>query len=84
MLSDFLIMVRGRSWMWLGGPRLTEPASSEDISDEDIGGADFHMQISGQCDIVANNDEEALEKAKILLSYCPQNWREDTDPQAKR
>ncbi len=76
MLSDFLIMTRGRSWMWLGGPRLTRAATSEDISDEDIGGADFHMQLSGQCDIVASDDEEALGKAKMLLSYCPQNWRE--------
>jgi acetyl-CoA carboxylase carboxyltransferase component len=77
MLSDFLIMVRNTSWMWLGGPRLTQAAVREDISDAEIGSAEFNMKYSGQCDIIAENDRDALDKAKKLLSYLPQNWREE-------
>lgn len=75
MLSDFLIMVRGTSWMWLGGPRLTQEAVKEEI-DVEVGSADFCMKYNGQCDVVAANDREALDNAKLLLSYLPQHWEE--------
>ena len=75
MLSDFLIMVRNTSWMWLGGPRLTQEAVKQDI-DAEVGSADYCMKYGGQCDVVAENDQDALDKAKILLSYIPQNWEE--------
>lgn len=75
MLSDFLIMVRNSSWMWLGGPRLTQEAVKENL-DVEIGSADFCMKYNGQCDVVAENDKEALDKAKLLLSYIPQNWEQ--------
>ena len=78
ILSDFLIMTRKTSWMWLGGPRMVKAATTEEMmTTGDIGGADYHMMYSGSCDIVAENDEDAIEKAKILLSYIPQNcWQE--------
>lgn len=85
-LSDFLIMTKGTSMMWLGGPRLTKSATKEDISDVRIGSAEYHMEVSGQCDIVAEDDKDALDKTKTLLSYMPQNWLEkaptvsNTDP----
>ena len=73
MLSDFLIMVRGTSWMWLGGPRLTQELVKEEF-DADVGSADYCMRYGGQCDVVADNDQEALDKAKTMLSYMPQHW----------
>ena len=62
-LSDFLIINQATGFMWLGG----------DISSEDAGDAEFHMEKSGQCDILAENDVDAIEKMKTLLKYLPQN-----------
>jgi len=75
MLSDFLIMVRGTSWMWLGGPRLTQSIVKEAM-DTKVGSPDFHMMYNGQCDFIADNDEEALDMSKQLMNYIPQNWEE--------
>ena len=61
--------------MWLGGPRQTQAATSEKI-DRNIGGADYHMQLSGSCDVVGEDDEESILKCRQLLAYLPQNFRE--------
>ena len=57
-LSDFLIINQSTGFMWLGG----------DIHADDAGDAEFHMEKSGQCDIVAESDEDAIEKMKTLLT----------------
>lgn len=62
-LSDFVIMNRNTGFLWLGG----------EIASEDDGTADFHMEKSGQCDWVADSDEEAIDLAKQLLGFIPQN-----------
>ena len=49
--------------MWWGG----------EIESEDAGSAEFHMEKSGQCDLIAGSDEEAIEFAKKLLEFIPQN-----------
>ena len=74
-LTDFLLMSRVSANMWLGGPRQTQAATSEKI-DRNIGGADYHMELSGSCDVVGNDDEETIEKCRELLGYLPQNFRE--------
>jgi len=74
-LCDFLIMSRVSGNMWLGGPRQTEAATSEKI-DRNIGGADYHMELSGTCDMVGDDDEESIRKCRELLRYLPQNFRE--------
>jgi propionyl-CoA carboxylase beta chain len=74
-LCDFLLMSRISANMWLGGPRQTQAATSEKI-DRNVGGADYHMQHSGSCDIVGDDDEETVKKCRELLSYIPQNFRE--------
>ncbi len=72
VLSDFLIMNRKTSFLWLGGSMETPEAGS----------AEFHMTRSGQCDLVAGSDEEAIEQLKTLLDYLPQNcW--DKPPAAE-
>jgi propionyl-CoA carboxylase beta chain len=74
-LCDFLLMSRGTAHLWLGGPRMTQAATSEKIG-EDVGGADYHMTYSGTCDVVGDNDEDTLRKVRQLLSYLPSNCRE--------
>ncbi len=75
MLTDFVVMTRleGTS-MWLGGPRATAALTREDITA--IGGADYHMEYSGSCHYVADDDQEAIEVVKKLLSFIPSNWEE--------
>ena len=75
VLCDFLLMSRETAHLWLGGPRMTQAATSEHIGDN-VGGADYHMEYSGTCDVVGANDKETLQSAKELLSYLPSNFRE--------
>jgi acetyl-CoA carboxylase carboxyltransferase component len=63
VLSDFLIMNKETSFLWLGGP----------IESEDAGSADFHMTKSGQCHLVADDDRQAIDLCKKVLSFIPQN-----------
>lgn len=80
-LCDFLFMSRVSANMWLGGPRQTQAATSE-IIDRNVGGADYHMQLSGSCDAVGEDDEETIKRCRQLLAYLPQNFRE-TPPALK-
>jgi propionyl-CoA carboxylase beta chain len=74
-LCDFLLISRISGYMWLGGPRQTAAATSEKI-DENIGGADYHMQLTGTCDLVGDDDQETIARCRELLRYLPQSWRE--------
>ena len=73
-LCDFLLMSRGTAHLWLGGPRMTQAATSEKIGD-DVGGADYHMAY-GTCDLVGDNDEATIENVRRLMGYLPSNCRE--------
>lgn len=75
MLTDFVIMTRSEGTsMWLGGPRATAALTQEDVTA--IGGADYHMKYSGSCHYAADNDPEAIDFVKKLLSYLPSHWEE--------
>ncbi len=74
-LCDFLLMSRETAHLWLGGPRMTQAATSEKIGDN-VGGADYHMIYSGTCDVVGDNDEETIQMTRELLGYLPSNYRE--------
>jgi len=74
-LCDFLLMSRGTGYLWLGGPRMVQAATSEKIGEE-VGGADYHMVYSGTCDVVGADDRDTILKARELLGYLPSNWRE--------
>jgi len=69
VLSDFLIMNKDTGFLWLGG----------EVESDDSGMAEFHMERSGQCDIMAENDEDAIEKVKDLMAYLPGNCWEKPD-----
>ncbi|MCB2173608.1 propionyl-CoA carboxylase, partial [archaeon] len=74
-LCDFLFMSRVSANMWLGGPRQTMAATSEKF-DRSIGGADYHMRLTGSCDVVGEDDADTIRKCRELLAYLPQNFRE--------
>lgn len=73
VFCDFSIMVRGMSAMCIASPRMVEMVTGEKVSMQELGGADFHMNESGSCHIVVDNEDEAAEAVWRLLSYLPDN-----------
>src|SRR6187200_281212 len=59
-MSDETIIVRGTGTIFLGGPPLVKAATGEEVTAEELGGADVHTRVSGVADYLAENDEHAL------------------------
>jgi acetyl-CoA carboxylase carboxyltransferase component len=66
-MSDETVIVRHQGTIFIGGPPLVKAATGEEVSDEDLGGADVHCRISGVSDYYAYNDEHALEIARNIV-----------------
>lgn len=75
--TDLVIMVEGNASMYLGSPRMAEMVVGERVSLEEMGGARMHCTVSGVGDVLVADDTEAIEAARLWLSYLPQNWRSD-------
>jgi len=73
ILHDFIFMVKDTSYMYVAGPALTKAVSGVEITDQELGGAKVHATASGCCDVLASNDEDALEQVREMLSYLPLN-----------
>jgi 3-methylcrotonyl-CoA carboxylase beta subunit len=67
-MSDETIIVKGTGTIFLGGPPLVKAATGEDVSAEELGGADVHTRISGVADYFADDDEHALELCRTIVS----------------
>ena len=67
-MSDQTIIVRGTGTIFLGGPPLVKAATGEDVSAEELGGADVHTRLSGVADYLADDDDHALRLARSVLS----------------
>jgi 3-methylcrotonyl-CoA carboxylase beta subunit/propionyl-CoA carboxylase len=67
-MSDETIIVKGTGTIFLGGPPLVKAATGEEVSAEDLGGADVHTRLSGVADYFAEDDEHALHQARIVVS----------------
>ena len=76
-LTDFTIMAKGISYMFLTGPKVVKTVTGEDVSQEDLGGATVHSQKSGVAHFAAEDGEEAIKIVRKLLSYIPQNNMEE-------
>ena len=76
-LTDFIIMVRATSHMFITGPEVIKAVIGQKVSFEDLGGAFVHSQTSGVAHFMAENEEECIETIKNLLSYLPSNNMED-------
>ena len=66
-MSDETIIVKGRGTIFLGGPPLVKAATGEEVSAEELGGADVHTRLSGVADHFALDDEHALEWARDIV-----------------
>jgi len=75
-ITDFIIMVKNSSYMFVTGPNVVKTVTNESVSSEDLGGASAHSTKSGVTQLVAANDLDCIQKVKQLLSYLPQNNRE--------
>jgi acetyl-CoA carboxylase carboxyltransferase component len=74
--TDCVIMVEGNASMYLGSPRMAEMVVGEQVSLEEMGGARMHCTVSGCGDLLAEDDADAIEQARLLFSYLPSTWRE--------
>lgn len=76
-LTDFIFMVRNSSYMFVTGPDVVKTVTHEDVSFEDLGGADVHAEVSGVCHVASDGEAETLYLIRKLLTYLPQNNMED-------
>jgi len=76
-LTDFIFMVRGSSYMFITGPEVVKTVTHEDVTFEELGGADVHAETSGVCHVAADSEADALYLVQKMLSYLPQNNMED-------
>jgi len=67
-MSDETIIVKGTGTIFLGGPPLVKAATGEEVSAEDLGGADVHTRISGVADYFAEDDAHAIELCRTIVS----------------
>jgi acetyl-CoA carboxylase carboxyltransferase component len=70
-MSDETIIVKDQGTIFLGGPPLVKAATGEEVSAEELGGADVHCRISGVADHYALNDEHALDWARDVVGGLP-------------
>ena len=72
-LTDFTVMVKDTSYMFLTGPAVVKQVTGEEVSQEELGGAEVHSSKSGVAHFAAADDQEGIATIKELLSYLPQN-----------
>lgn len=72
-ITDFTIMVKNSSYMFVTGPKVVKTVTHEELTSEELGGASVHGAKSGVAHFTAENDLEAVEITKKLMSYIPAN-----------
>ena len=76
-LTDFILMTEDNSYMFVTGPKVVKSVTGEDITTEDLGGADVHARKSGVTHFKAESEEEGTMLIRKLISYMPQNNLEE-------
>ncbi|MDY7019632.1 MAG: carboxyl transferase domain-containing protein, partial [Chloroflexota bacterium] len=75
MMVDWYIMRKNVSFMSVASPELLKAVTFVDATRDEIGGALLHATTTGCCDILTDSDEEAVAKARELMSFFPSNWK---------
>ncbi len=76
-ITDFILMVKKTSYMFVTGPDVIKTVTNEEVTKEDLGGAMTHNKKSGVAHFTAENDEEAMLMIRELMSFLPSNNMED-------
>jgi propionyl-CoA carboxylase beta chain len=76
-MTDFIVMVKGTSNMFITGPDVIKTVTREEVTTEALGGADTHATKSGVADFAVETEDECIQTIQSLLSFIPQNNRED-------
>jgi methylmalonyl-CoA decarboxylase subunit alpha len=76
-LTDFIVMSKGTSNMFVTGPKVVKTVTGEVVTDEELGGAMVHGSKSGISHFVADDEREGISLIRKLISYIPQNNLED-------
>jgi len=76
-LTDFIFMVKGTSYMFITGPEVVKTVTHEEVTFDELGGAQIHASKSGVAHCVADNDEQCMNEIRKLLSYIPLNNLEE-------
>jgi len=83
-LSDYIVMVRGRSRAFLAGPPLLKAATGEVATEEELGGAVMHTTVSGLGDYLAEDDRDALRIVREILGHMDWNDKHQRAPRSFR
>ena len=76
-LTDFVFMVRGIAQMYITGPDVIKAVTGEDVTHEELGGADSHASKSGVAHFAVDSEQECFNQIRRLLSFLPQNNMEE-------
>jgi acetyl-CoA carboxylase carboxyltransferase component len=76
-MTDFIVMVKGSSHMFITGPDVIKAVTHEEVDFEQLGGAMTHNAISGVAPLAADSEQDCLQSIRHLLAYLPQNNMED-------
>ena len=76
-LTDFIFMVEGTSYMHITGPDVVKTVTHEEVTSEELGGAEVHASVSGVSHFTSEDDAECMARMRQLLSYLPLNNTED-------
>ncbi|MEA3296662.1 MAG: acyl-CoA carboxylase subunit beta [candidate division Zixibacteria bacterium] len=85
-ITDFILMTKGTSYMFVTGPNVVKTVTHEQVTSEELGGAETHASESGVAHFACENEADTITTLKRLLQYIPQNNCEDpptaecTDP----
>src|SRR5690242_9053680 len=89
-ITDFVFLVRGISYMFVTGPNVVKTVTHEDVTSEQLGGADVHASVSGVAQFVHDSEAECLADIRRLLGFIPGNnldsppVRKTSDPTERR
>jgi acetyl-CoA carboxylase carboxyltransferase component len=76
-LTDFVVMVKGMSYMFLTGPKVVKTVTGEDVTQEELGGASVHASRSGIIHFAVDTGDEGIALIRKLMSFIPQNNLEE-------
>jgi acetyl-CoA carboxylase carboxyltransferase component len=83
-ITDFVFMVKGTSHMFITGPDVIKAVTGEEVTFEELGGANTHASRSGIASFIADDEADCLAQVRYLLSFLPPNNLEDPPSYASR